>query len=189
MKIYFTASLTGKKLYEENYRRIVSCLKDLNCKVFAEHVFRGSGEGIRKENRKERMVYHRLLNRNIKWCDVAIAEVSYPSTSVGYEISLVLKKGKPVIALYSEKEGDYPPILQALREEKAMLVSYSLGNLKDILQDNISFIKTKALEKRFTMLLSPKITDFLSKISRQEKIPRSEYIRDLIRKDMKKRKF
>ena len=114
MKIYFTASLTGKKLYEENYKKIVFCLRELDCNVFTSHIFHKSREQVRNEDKKSRFIYHQLLNKNIKWCDAVVSEVSYPSTSVGYEISLAVKKGKPVIALYFEKEGDYPPILQAL---------------------------------------------------------------------------
>jgi len=38
MKIYFTASLTGKKEYLNNYKKIVQYLKKLKCKVFYEQI-------------------------------------------------------------------------------------------------------------------------------------------------------
>ena len=191
MKIYFTASLTGKKYYEENYKKIVSYLKEFGHKVIAEHILHGSKEKVLKETREEKLVYLKWLNKRIKKCDVMIAEVSYPSTSVGYEISLAMEKGKPVIAMYSEKGGDCPLVIKGLgettKEEELMLLRYNFKNLKEVLKENIDFIKARSLNKRFTMLLSPKIVGYLDKIFKNEKIPRSVYIRKLIEEDMEKR--
>lgn len=187
MKIYFTASLTGKKYYLKNYKKIVEYLEKLNCEVFSEHIFSNTREQIRAEGRKERIKYLNLLHKNLSWCDAVVAEVSYPSTSVGYEMSLGISKAKPVVALYYKKGGDFPPLLKAHKEEDAMLVDYSFDNLKSVLIDCLNFIKTKTLEKRFTMLLSPKIVGYLDKICLKKKIPRSVYIRKLIEEDMKRR--
>lgn len=187
MKIYFTASLTGKKYYEENYKKIVEYLEKLNCEVFSKHIFSSTREQIRAQGRKERIKYLNLLHKNLSWCEAVVAEVSYPSTSVGYEMSLGISRAKPVVALYYEKGGDFPPLLKAHKEEDAMLVDYNLNNLKGTLIDCLNFIKTKALEKRFTMLFSPKIINYLNKISKDKKVPRSVYIRKLIEEDMKRR--
>lgn len=184
MKIYFTTSLTGKKYYEENYKKIVNYLKELNCKIAYEQVFTSSKEKISQETREERLVYHKLLNKNLNWCDVVVSEVSYPSTATGYEICLALRQGKPVLALYVEQKGDFPPILKALREQEATIASYNLDNLKDILKDYLDFVKTEVINKRFTLLLSPKIIKLLDKGAKHQKIPRSVYIRKLIEKDM-----
>lgn len=186
MKIYFTASLTGKKYYLENYKKIVQYLEEMDCKVFSGHVFTNTKQQIIKETREERVAYHHYMEGKITWCDAVIAEVSFPSTSVGYEISLAAKKDKPVIALYFEKGGDYPPILRAREEENTLLIDYNFDNLKSLLKGALNLIKTKSLEKRFTMLLLPKITGYLDKVSQKNKIPRSVYIRKLIEEDMKK---
>ncbi len=187
MKIYFHASLTGKKYYLKNYQKIVSYLQELGCKVFYKHIFMGSKEKIMNETRQERLVYHHLLNKNLKWCDAVVSEVSYPSTATGYEICLAIRYGKPLLALYVEKEGDFPPILKALKEEEAIIASYNLDNLKDILKDYLDFVKTEVISKRFTLLLSPKIIKLLDKGAKHQKIPRSAYIRRLIEADIKKK--
>jgi nucleoside 2-deoxyribosyltransferase len=187
MKIYFTASLTGKKYYLENYKKIMQYLEEMDCKVFSGHVFTNTKQQLLKETREERVAYHSYMEGKISWCDAVIAEVSFPSTSVGYEISIAVKKDKPVIALYFEKGGDYPPILRAREEENTLLIDYNFDNLKSLLKGALNLIKTKSLEKRFTMLLPPDITNYLIKVSKKNNTHRSVYIRRLIEMDMRKK--
>lgn len=88
MKIYFTASLTGKKYYKANYLKILTLLENLGCKVVHNDIIRMTKEKVNKKNKNERIAFIKSLNKNIKWCDAIVVEVSYPSTSIGYEIAL-----------------------------------------------------------------------------------------------------
>ena len=139
------------------------------------------------ESQDERKVYHQYLVENVGRSDAFVAEVSYPSTSVGYEISLALSKEKPVLVLYDEETGDWPSLLQALKEEKVLLMPYNLDNLKIILKNSLDFLRERSIEKRFTMLMAPKLLKGLEKICKSKKIPRSVYIRELIEEDLKKK--
>lgn len=186
MKIYFTASLTGKKLYEDSYRKIVFHLERLGCKVFSEHIFSSTKPGVCEETIKERTAYLQLLGRNLKWCDAVVSEVSYPSTSTGYEICSAVKNKKPILALHQDKKINYPTVLKALKEEEAVIAAYDSENLKGILESFLAFIDAKVIEKRFTMLLPPEMTDFLDKVVEKESLPRSVIIRNLISERMNK---
>jgi hypothetical protein len=187
MKIYFTASLTGKKYYLQSYKKIVRNLKKIGCQIFYKHIFTSSKSQICQESKEKRQLYLKLLNKNLKWCDLVVVEVSYPSTATGFEISTALKKNKPVLALYLEKKGDIPPVFKAFDEDKITLLSYNLNNLNQLLKDYLEYIKTLVINKRFTLLLPPQIVEFLDKKSKENKMFKSEYIRNLIKQEMNKK--
>ncbi|MBL7150908.1 ribbon-helix-helix domain-containing protein [Candidatus Microgenomates bacterium] len=184
MKIYFTASITGKKYYLKNYERIIKILKDSAHKVLSEHAISGPNH-FDSESKKARVRFHQRLKDLIASCDVFIAEVSFPSISVAYEISLALKKNKPSLILYSHqnKEQDLPGILGEIEGDKLLIFKYKLPELPDLLRQSLAFLKEKT-DQRFTFFITPKIARYLDEISRKKKIPRAVYIRRLIENDM-----
>ncbi|OGD62855.1 hypothetical protein A2160_05720 [Candidatus Beckwithbacteria bacterium RBG_13_42_9] len=186
MKVYFTASLTGKKLFGENYQKITSSLRRQGHQVFDEHIVNSTKEKIMNESPGQRLAYIKLLNKNLRWCDVVLAEVSYPSTSVGFEICLAMSRQKPVLAMHDER-GDFPSLLEGFKEEVASIIAYKLDEVDKVLEGALEFIKDRVLTKRFTILFSPRIVRFLDTIAQTGTISRSEYIRDLILQDLRKR--
>ncbi len=99
MKIYFAGAITGGRGDVGQYREIVRALEGDGYRVLAgavaaEHVGPG-GEAITSCD---------IFERDIGWlaeADLLVAEVSTPSTGVGYEIATMrYRYGKPVVALY-----------------------------------------------------------------------------------------
>src|SRR5260221_10437347 len=101
MTIYFTASLAAKDQYLEKYKKIISFLESQGHTVIAQHIIDSSESKIRMSTRAERLQFHNQLEKWLKSCDFVIAETSFPSISVGYEISLALRLARPVLVLYS----------------------------------------------------------------------------------------
>ena len=98
MKIYFAAAISAGREYAEVYREIVARLKELGHEVLTEHV--ADPDVLRKEkNIAPREVYERDI-RLLHKADLLLAEISKPSTGVGYEIAFALAHGKPVLAVY-----------------------------------------------------------------------------------------
>lgn len=101
--IYFSGAITGGRGDVPLYRRIVETLEADGHRVFAGVVaatdVTASGEALDAES---------IFERDLKWIgDVAaskgilVAEVSQPSTGVGYEIAAARYRfGIPVICLY-----------------------------------------------------------------------------------------
>lgn len=181
MNIYFTASIAGKKHYLENYRKIISILKDKGHQVVSDHIINSESHQILLETKEQRLVFQEQLNRMIKEADCVIAETSFPSISVGYEISLSLHKGKPVLMLYSDSNNP-PSLLAHHKDEKLICERYSPGSLKDIIEDFLCYTEN-AEGIRFTFFLSSDLNDYLTEISRSHQIPKAVYIRKLIQED------
>jgi nucleoside 2-deoxyribosyltransferase len=99
MNIYFAGAISGGRADVAHYREIVRSLEGdghrvLAGAVAAEHVG-PAGEALTSRD---------IFDRDLGWlaeADLLVAEVSVPSTGVGYEIATMrYRHGKPVIALY-----------------------------------------------------------------------------------------
>jgi 2'-deoxynucleoside 5'-phosphate N-hydrolase len=99
MIIYFAGAISGGRADVGHYREIVRALEADGYRVLAgavaaEHVGAG-GEALQACD---------IFERDVGWlsqADVLVAEVSVPSTGVGYEIATMrYRYEKPVIALY-----------------------------------------------------------------------------------------
>ena len=185
MKVYFTASIAGKKQYLTNYLQIIDILKAKKFEIISDHIIKSEELKVRMETAEERLRFHSRLEKWITSCDFAVVEASFPSISVGYEISLALHKDKPVLILYTTA---YPPTLLANHtDENLVCEKYDKYNLGDIITDFINYVKGTN-DSRFTFFITSEIASYLAKISKSEKIPRSVYLRQLIEKEMKNRK-
>jgi len=170
MKIYFTASVAGKKKLKKEYQAIVEALEKLGFQV-KELVLSG-----------EKETSFSKISRLIKKADLVVAEVSFPSVSVGQEISLALESNKPVLALF--KEGIKTTLLEINSDERLQLISYNLKKIKKVLKEAIADISRK-IDMRFNFFIPPEIINYLNWIAKKRRIPRSVYLRSLIEKDMK----
>lgn len=90
MRVYFLASITGRKLYGNYYREIVRILKKYGCEI-EEYATTTTKESLLVQTVEERIRDHKKLQRAAKKADLIVAEASYPSTSAGYEIARYLR--------------------------------------------------------------------------------------------------
>lgn len=184
MKAYFTGSIVGKRKYIANYQRIIDILKKKNLDVQYEHILETTEQHLTDETKEERIKFQHRLHKWITSADFVIVETSYPSISVGYEIALAAHMLKPVLMLYSE--GEAPSLLAAYKDEHVISQKYSPETLEEIITDFITYV-AGTNDTRFTFFITSEIANFLETVSRAEKIPKSVYLRRLIKDDMLKR--
>lgn len=184
MKVYFTASITGKKHYLSNYLKIVQHLESLGHNIQAHHILDSTESEMRLKTKTDRLTFHKKLISWIQESDFMIVEASFPSISVGYEISLALQHRKPVLILYSE--GDAPNLFASFNDEKLVCERYTLGTVTGLIDDFLCYA-TGACDSRFTFFITPVIARFLEKVSVEGKIPKSVYLRRLIEEHIKHR--
>lgn len=115
MKIYFTGSIVGKDKYLANYGKIISLLNRDNNIVTSEHIMSASENKITMQSEEKRERFHAKLKKWIMDAQCMVVETSFPSISVGFEISLALNLNKPVLVLYTNN----PPLFfQAIMTKK-----------------------------------------------------------------------
>ncbi len=184
MNIYFTASIVGKKDYLANYKAIIDAFTAQGHAVQAEHILNITEPEIHMKTREERLKFHERLEQWIQACDFMVVESSFPSISVGYEISLALQYRKPVLLLYSI--GDPPSLFAHHEDVKIVCEKYTLDTLQSIISDFLRFVQGEA-DTRFTFFISSKQAAYLAKQSKKLRMPKSVFLRSLIDADMDKR--
>lgn len=185
MRIYFTASLRGKKEFGDKYAKIVKLLSKSQNKVFSEHILNNDFNLVEKQTKGDAQKSYGKLISEIKKADVFVAEVSTQSLSVGHEITEAMSLNKPVVVLYF---GDNRPgLLFGSMYDKMQILNYDESNLEERLLSALDEA-IKHADVRFNFFVSPKILTYLDFVAQKRMIPRSVFLRDLIEKEMKKDK-
>lgn len=135
---------------------------------------------------EESKQYVRKLSNWIDRADFVVFEVSIEEVSLGFEMKMALERSKPILVLYDCRKGQLPFTLKGVTLNRLIIYDYDQRDdqeLKEILKSALGDIRDQ-LETRFTMILPSDINSYLNKVADN----RSEYIRKLIRQDMKRKK-
>lgn len=98
MKIYFSGAISAGRDNLPIYQHIVQRLKLQGHNVLSSHV--ADPQALDQE--KDALPRY-IFERDVAWvdeCEAMIAEVSTPSTGVGYEYGHAIHLGKPVLCVY-----------------------------------------------------------------------------------------
>ena len=98
-KIFLSGSIRGGRQLLETYRFMFDTLEEAGAEVLSWHVADPELEKVETKMTEEE-IYARDMGLLVK-SDALIAEVTIPSTGVGYEICRALVKGIPVLCLHS----------------------------------------------------------------------------------------
>lgn len=184
MKFFLSASIYGKGNLEESCKKIVDLTKQSGNEIVSDHILNTTNEQMARWKKDKDIKYHQFVMDGVKSCDAVFAEISHPSTSVGYLISLASQVGKPVVCFY---KGDQKPHLFNTLEEqndKFFVARYSkLEDLDTLVPEMIHYASTNQ-DTRFNFFVSPRHVNYLDWIAKTRKLPRSVYLRKLIEKEM-----
>ncbi len=188
MKVYFTAATKGTNIYKDYYKEVVKTIGELGYKNLDETIIQENTEGHYKKLEKGgQNVYEDLYDKEIsllKGADINVFECSMPSLGIGSEVQKSLEFNKPTIVLYLENK--IPHFLVGIKDEKLILTEIKdKKDLKKTLEKAFEEAKTRA-DKRFNFFISPKLLAYLEKISKEEGITKSKFIRNLILDHMRR---
>ena len=182
MKIYFSAAISQQDKFGHIYQAIIKTLQDLGHQVQHQHITNTTMDLIRSESEDDKVAYYKSVIKWIVAADVVVMEASFPSTpNIGHEITLALEKGKPTVVLY--QEGRDSLFLDGLMSDKLLLVEYTTDNLAETVRESVEFAKNQA-DTRFNFFISSRHQHYLDWIARHQRLPRSVYLRNLIKQDM-----
>jgi len=185
MKVYFSASTVYKSQFEVVYQKIVDYLQHQGHEVFevvlSEHL--PSVSGISAHSVKQ---WFREWSAYVRECDFAVIEGSYPSTiQIGFEVGMILARGKSVVLIF--QEGKDPVFINQLYSSRLIRSAYTESNVIEVISWCLEEVK-ESIDRRFTFFISPTIDEYLSEMMKKEGISRSSYIRQLIEKEMEKKR-
>ena len=130
MKIYFTASMSGKEKYQGNYEKIVKTLEEMGHTVYEETVNISKKYVYEEISDDEKLSYYKQVLKWMNKADLVVVEATHSSLSIGHELTVALEKGKPVVVLHAE--GNAPHFLHAVKNERLIVEKYDLKSLKNV---------------------------------------------------------
>lgn len=129
--------------------------------------------------------FYQTWMKTVGEAKVGVVEVSFPSTvHIGIEIGGLIERGKPVICLY--QKGRNPTFVEDFHSPRLIKLEYTKENAREVLEWAFEEVE-QMLNRRFTFFIPPEIDTYLNKIADVDDTSRSEYVRNLITKDMKAR--
>lgn len=159
---------------------ILDALKGKGVATVSDHIMKTTEDEIRIEGKKERHAFLTQLHGWIQAADCVIVEATFPSISVGYEISLALHYKKPILLLYTQ---DAPSLFHEQFEDKVVCEKYTKDTLSSIIDAFISYIDDHT-DARFTFFIPPHLAKHLDTMADKHRMPKSVYLRHLIEEDM-----
>jgi hypothetical protein len=187
MKIYFSSSLTAKKLYQQNFEKIYDAIKDAGHTHTSDFIIKADMEEYRRRQSGEDFAkYYKDIITQMKKADICIFEVSRHSLGVGYCVNLALQMGKPVVLLYLK--GFNPIFFKGIKSDKLLLYEYDPSEIAEVLGDALNLVRDLT-DIRFTFFINPKINQFLDWVAKNKKAPRAVYLRNLLTSAMKREGF
>ena len=100
MNIYFAGSIRGGRDNQGMYFEIISILKQYG-NVCTEHIGSAELSPLGEQELEDTYIYERDMYW-LRQADILVADVSIPSTGVGYEIGFAENLGKKILCLYRE---------------------------------------------------------------------------------------
>lgn len=188
MKVFFTASLRGQKEFGLLYGAIFDELKTLGYKHLDNEILTLSKEYYDKIQEVGRSacvdLYQRKMN-HLKEADLCMFECTVPSLSIGYQILKALDFNRPTIILYLK--DNIPQFISGIDNEKLIVKEYTPDTVKEVVDEAVRE-SNEIQDKRFNFFISPPLLNYLQKMSKEQGITKSTFIRNLLVEHQKKNK-
>lgn len=186
MKIYFTASTTGKKRFRTRYQKIIKILEEMGHKVVTSFLTAKEQKEFLKKPANQ--VYEET-KKQIEESDAVVVEIgdyTFGSFGVGWRVNYALSIQKPVLCLYPKDYDTYyiSPLLKGSTSEFLTLKEYTMRSLRSIFTKFFKQVLRKQT-KRINLFITPLIEEYLEWSSFHRKTSKSQLIRDLILQTIK----
>jgi nucleoside 2-deoxyribosyltransferase len=124
---------------------------------------------------------YKTVIKSLHQSDIVILEVSTNSFTQGYILQKSLEMGKPVIALH--QRGKYSIFIKGIKNSLLQTIEYDDYSLNESLEEALQFAIENLMTK-FNFYLSNDISNYLNWIAKNKNLPKSEFVRALIRDHM-----
>lgn len=182
MRIAFLAPIETTLQYKQRYTAIVEYLNKAGHTVV--HALSVTSETLSTWNEQQRSEYFNSFYAKLGKCDMVIAECSYPSVDVGFEISYAIQQGKEVIVLKQKNAATDVLTSDQLNLNKNMVIyEYTSETLFRIIKEALECNPIKRFQK-YNVLFPTDMANKLNEIAKKKNLPKSVYIRQLLEKGL-----
>lgn len=184
MKVFFAFSTLRLDANINSYKKIVDFIVDDKNKLTVDLIAKAIREKGRprlpneKENAKQ---FHKEAIGGIEEADCVVAEVSLPSSGVGFQIGHALFLKKPVLCIYSKEFGNKnpPKVISSMNSPFLKISSYIEDTLKSVIHKFFENLPKQYLIK-FNFIITPEIEEYLNWLHNKTGKSKSELLREKV---------
>lgn len=159
------------------FQIIVDLIKQNGHKISLELPWFEKTNGRRREDSKD--FFEKDLE-SIDSSDVMIADITLPSSGVGYQIAYAVSQKKPVLCIYHKAmTKGISKLIRSISSDMVELVAYEETDLEKIILTYLDRVNVYNLSK-FNFLISPKIKNYLDWVERHKHQSKSQFLRNAV---------
>lgn len=152
-------------------------------------VLDASKEAILMQDEQGLANQYKQIQRDLKAADFIVAEISEPSSGVGYLLSQSVSEKKPVLVLMKRGTSSKPPL--PLQVNPTKLVSFheysDEKDIPEIIRGFLAYIKD-IIDTKFILIISPQIDKYLEWAASEKRMHKAQIVREAIEDMMNKDK-
>ena len=190
MLVHFMASREGLKENIESLRSIVTCLKDQGHSPVTEvleHAYEDVVKGIVPSD----STWQSIIEDNfaaIAKADIVIADVTFDSTALGYQIATAVQQKKPTLLLL--KEGvSAPSFTWNIPSSFLKRVEYNAVNIKEQVVPFLEENNITTKDMRFNFFIDRAIYNYLRWSALKTGKTKAEVLRELVQREIEKKDY
>jgi len=189
MKVFFSCSTKEILKYKKFYKTIRDTIKASGHTLTRDWLDWSIARSEAKQNDTPRgvRVYFKVMSA-ILAADVVILEGTVRSTTIGYQLTFALQKGKPVLFLTQTPQNKLRKLfIGGVKSPLLTLKSYNKNNLTQIVKDYLVNVE-KGTRIRFNLVLDKSLDNYIEWAAFTYKKSKTEIIKNAIEKKIKKDK-
>ncbi|PJC28949.1 hypothetical protein CO053_01880 [Candidatus Shapirobacteria bacterium CG_4_9_14_0_2_um_filter_40_11] len=183
VKVFFAFSTSNLKANLETYKRVGTIITSKKSKLTVDLIKKAvrekKNDGITKNEDDEQ--FHKEAIGGIDEADCVIADASFPSSGVGFQIGYAISLKKPVLCIFSEEFGSrkLSKVIFTMKSPFLQISSYTENTLKSVISKFLDNLPKQYLMK-FNFIITPEIDDYLTWLHNKSGKSKSETLREKV---------
>ncbi len=182
MRVFYTASYTGKEKYQNYYDMVLRAIEATGVDVVSpekgNYLDVLTAETRKRYQSDSKRLHYEAIRKGILSCDAVIIEISNEDFQLGHEATLAIQNKKHVLCLSIHEDFG-----EKIKSRYFLGAKYNQFNIEETIEDFILMIGTETKSERFNMFLRPRQANYLKSKSEEEGMSMSDYVRLLIDRD------
>lgn len=190
MLVHFIATATHLSDNIENLRRAVKALQDKGHTLTRDWIEEAYGN-VQKGKSIDETTWQAFIKEDfeaIARADIVIAEISFDSTAIGYQIAIAIQQKKPTLLILQEGKR-VPPFTWNIPSEFLSKVEYNKDNVADKITPFLEANNITTKDMRFNFFIDRSIYNYLRWAALKTGKTKAEVLRELVKQDIEKREY
>jgi hypothetical protein len=190
MLVHLIAPVDGLIENIDNLRFLVKSLKEQGHELARDWLEVAYQEEVNKTKNSD-TVWQEIIQNNLEAiakADVIIADITYDSTTIGYQVAIAIQQKKPTLLILQEGR-EVSPFTWNIPSSFLKRVEYNKDNLLDqvapFMQEND--ITTK--DMRFNFFIDRPIYNYLRWAALKTNKTKAEILRELVKREIEKKDY